>query len=217
MKKVLILGGKGNGTVVANAIVDANMKGFCEYEFAGYLNDFEKQGSYIEEYPVLDSVQNIHKYFQEYYFINTILRIDGNIQRINMIEELNIPLKRLATFIHPTAYVAPNVKINPGVVIMPNVSISSNTSIGKNSLIMVGATIGHDNKMGEYLHVAAQACVGSNLNIGTGVHIGLNATIKENITIGDNATIGMGTVLTKNVNNNEIWVGNPCKFLRYCE
>lgn len=217
MKKVLILGGKGNGTVVANAIIDANKRGFKEYEFAGYLNDGEEQGNYIEEYPVIDKVKNISKYFDEYYFINTILRIDGNVQRINMVEDLNIPLEKLAIFVHPTAYVAPNVKMNPGVVIMPNVSISANTKIGKNSLIMVGATIGHDNVMGDYLHVSAQACVGSYLTLGTGVHIGLNVSIKENITIGDNATIGMGTVLTKNVGNNEIWIGNPCKFLRYSE
>lgn len=217
MKKVLILGGKGNGTVVANAIIDANKRGFNEYEFVGYLNDGEEQGSFIEDYPVIDKIKNISKYLDDYYFINTILRIDGNVQRINMVEELNIPLERLAIFVHPTAYVAPNVKINPGVVIMPNVSISSNTIIGKNSLIMVGATIGHDNIMGDYLHVAAQACVGSYLKIGKGVHIGLNTSIRENITIGDNSTIGMGTVLTKSVGDNEIWVGNPCRFLRYCD
>ena len=38
-----------------------------------------------------------------------------------MIEELPIPEKQLATFVHPTAYVAPNVKLGPGCVIMPMV------------------------------------------------------------------------------------------------
>jgi sugar O-acyltransferase (sialic acid O-acetyltransferase NeuD family) len=216
-KKVLILGGKGNGTVVASAIIDANKRGYNEYEFVGFLNDGEEPEGCIEEYPVFDKIYNIKKYFDDYYFINTILRIDGNMKRMNMVEELNIPLERYSTFVHPTAYVAPNVKIKPGVVIMPNASISSNTIIGKNSLIMVGATIGHNNIMGDYLHVAAQSCIGSYLTIGTGVHIGLNATIRENLVIGDNATIGMGTVLTKNVGENEIWVGNPGRFLRYSE
>jgi sugar O-acyltransferase (sialic acid O-acetyltransferase NeuD family) len=215
VKKVLILGGKGNGTTVANAIIDANRRGHNEYEFIGYLNDGEEKGSYIEEYPVIDAVKNIKQYFDSYYFINTILRIDGNKDRINMVEGLCIPDDRLATFIHPTAYVAPNVKLYPGVVIMPNVSVSSNTIIGKNSIVMVGATIGHDNEIGDYLHVAAQACVGAYLKIGDGVHIGLNSSIREHITIGNNATIGMGTVLTKNVGENEIWIGNPCRFSRY--
>ena len=124
MKKVIVLGGKGNGTVVANAIIDANKRGYTEFKFVGYLNDVEEKGSYIEGYPVIDKVKNIKYYFDEYFFINTILRIDGNKDRINMIESLCIPDDNLVTFIHPTAYVAPNVKLGPGVVIMPNVSIS---------------------------------------------------------------------------------------------
>ena len=38
-KKVLILGGEGNGGVIANAIADANKRGYDEYEVVGYLND----------------------------------------------------------------------------------------------------------------------------------------------------------------------------------
>lgn len=217
MKKVIILGGKGNGTIIANAIIDANKRGHNELKFVGYLNDGIEKGKYIEEYPVIDSVQNAKYYFDEYYFINAILRIDGNRKRINMVESLGIPNEKLATFVHPSAYVAPNVKLSPGVVIMPNVSISSNTVIGKSSLVMVGATIGHDNEIGEYCHIAAQACVGSYLKFGKGVHIGLNATVREHLIIEDNATVGMGTALVKDVGENEIWVGNPCRFLRYAK
>lgn len=215
-KKILILGGKGNGTNVANAITDANHRGCSEYVFAGYLNDGEPAGSYIEEYPVVDNLANIEKYFDDYYFINTILRIDGNVERINKIKSLNIPDERLATFVHPLAYVAPNVKIQPGTVVMPHVSINSNTIIGKSTIILVGATIGHDNIIGDFCHIAAQACVGSYLKIGEGVHIGLNSSILEHLTIGDYSAIGIGTVLTKHVGDNEIWFGNPGKFLRKC-
>ena len=74
--------------------------------------------------------------------------------------------------------------------------------------------MGHDNTVGDYCHIAAQAAVGSYLTIGKGVHIGLNATVRENLTIGDYATLGAGGVLTKNIGNNEIWAGNPARFLR---
>jgi acetyltransferase-like isoleucine patch superfamily enzyme len=59
--------------------------------------------------------------------------------------------------------------------------------------------------------------VGSFLNIGKGVHVGLNATIREHLTIGDFATVGMGAVLTKDVGAEEIWAGNPARFLRMAE
>jgi len=217
-RKVIILGGLGNGSVIANAIIDAGKRGDKEWQFAGYLNDRLSKDDMIEGHPVLGKLENAREFVKDgYYFINTIFRIDGQKERIELFESLNIPEKRLATFIHPLSYVAPNVNLGNGTVVMPNVSISSGTSFGNGCLIMVGATIGHDNKIGCYCHFAAQCCVGAYLTMADGVHIGLNATIRENLTIGKNATLGMGSVLTKNMGENEIWVGNPAKFLRMSE
>lgn len=217
-KKVLILGGIGNGSVIANAIFDANRRGDKTWEIKGYLNDRINVGESIEILPVLGKLSDVNKFIDEgYYFINAILRIDGQKERISMIESLNIPDERLATFIHPLSYIAPNVVLGNGTVVMPNVSISSGTKFGNSCLIMVGATIGHDNNIGSYCHFAAQCCVGAYTNIRDGVHIGLNATTRENLTIGKNATLGMGSVLTKDIGDNEIWVGNPAKFLRKAE
>lgn len=218
-KKVVILGGEGNGGVIANAIADANLRGYDEWECLGFLNDRYPTGTIIDSFPVLGSIDDGVQQFLDkgYFFINTILRIDGQNDRIRMFDELRIPNERMALFVHPLSYLAPNVKLEPGCVIMPNVSISSNTHIGRCGLVMVGATIGHDNEIGDFCHVAAQACVGAKLKVGRGVHFGLNCTVRENLTIGDYATIGMGAVLTKNVGEKEIWAGNPAKFLRMAE
>lgn len=217
-KKIIILGGVGNGSVIANAIVDANKRGDYEWQFAGYLNDRLSKAETIEGYPILGKLEDIQKMVNEgYYFINTIFRIDGQQERVDMFESLCIPENQLATFIHPLSYIAPNVTLGLGTVIMPNVSVSSGTVFGNGCLVMVGATIGHDNNIGKYCHFAAQSCVGAYLKIADGVHIGLNATIRENLTIGKNSTLGMGSVLTKNIGENEIWVGTPAKFLRMAE
>jgi acetyltransferase EpsM len=217
-KKILILGGVGNGSVIANAIIDANRRGQNEWLIAGYLNDRMETGSFIEALPVLGKLSDAKNMLSEgYFFINTIFRIDGQQERVDMFESLGIPHENLAIFIHPLSYIAPNVVLGPGSVVMPNVSISSGTNFGKGCLIMVGATIGHDNQIGNYCHFAAQCCVGAYQKINDGVHIGLNATTRENLTIGKNATLGMGSVLTKNIGDNEIWVGNPAKFLRKAE
>lgn len=214
-KKLLILGGLGNGSVIANAIRHANTIGYNEWVCEGFLNDRTPIGGYIDDFPVVGTIGDIQKFVdQDYYFINTILRIDGQEERIGMFEQLGLSVERLATFVHPTSYVAPNVVLGPGTVIMPSVCISSGTKFGKNCLVMVAATVGHDNEIGDFTHIAAQACIGSYLKVGKGVHFGLNCTIRENLTIGDYSTIGMGAVLTKNVEEKDIWVGNPAKFLR---
>lgn len=218
-KKVLILGGEGNGGVIANAMKDAEKRGYHEWEIVGYLNDGYPIGTLIDSFPVVGTIkEDLARFIVEgYYFIVAIMKIDGASERLEFIRNLNIPEDQLATFVHPTAYVAPNVILNPGCVIMPHVCISSNTILKKCCIVMVAATIGHDNVIDEYTHIAAQACVGSFLKVGRGVHIGLNSSIRENLVIGDYSTLGMGAVLTKDVGVNEIWAGVPAKLLRIVE
>ena len=218
MRKVAILGGLGNGAIVAAAIEHARRMGATDLEVAGFLNDRTEVGTLIDMCPVIGKVADAKRLLDEgYWFINTILRIDGNRERIAMFENLGIPDDRLVTFVHPMAYVAPSVQLGAGCIIMPNVSMSPGTKLGKGCFMMVGSMMGHDNVVGDFCHIAAQAAVGSYLTIGKGVHIGLNATVKENLTIGDYATLGAGAVLTKNIGEGEIWAGNPAKFLRYAD
>ena len=82
------------------------------------------------------------------------------------------------------------------------------------SIIMTGATVGHNTTLGPNNHIASQAVVGAYIETGAGVHVGLNCCIREHVNIGAFSSVGMGAVLVKNVGEKEIWVGNPAKFLR---
>ena len=50
--------------------------------------------------------------------------------------------------------------------------------------------------------------------IGDNVWIGGNATIMPGVTIGSNVTIGAGSVVTKDIPDNVIAAGNPCRVIR---
>ena len=217
MQKVIILGGVGNGTVITQAILDAQKRGFCDLEVVGYLSDRLEIGEMIEGYPVVakTSLETIKKYTElGYKFIYTVYRIDGQAERLKLFDDLGLDESNLATFIHPTAYVAPDVVIEPGVVIMPYAMISAAAHLCLGTIVMTGATIGHNTTIGKNGHIASQAVVGAYITTGRGVHIGLNSCIREHLTIGNNGVVGMGAVQTKDVGDNEIWAGNPSKFLR---
>jgi len=47
-----------------------------------------------------------------------------------------------------------------------------------------------------------------------GASVGAATVILGGITIGENAMIGAGSVVTKDVPDNELWIGNPAKFVR---
>ncbi|MCL1946321.1 MAG: sugar O-acetyltransferase [Chitinivibrionia bacterium] len=55
------------------------------------------------------------------------------------------------------------------------------------------------------------------ITIGDDVWIGGNVVINPGITIGSNVVIGSGSVVTKNIPDNVVAVGNPCRILREIE
>lgn len=52
------------------------------------------------------------------------------------------------------------------------------------------------------------------ITIGDNVWIGGNSVVMPNVTIGNNVVIGTGSVVTKDIPDNSIAVGNPCRVLR---
>ena len=52
------------------------------------------------------------------------------------------------------------------------------------------------------------------VTIGDNVWIGGNVTILPGVTIGNNVTIGAGSVVTKDIPDNVVAVGNPCKVIK---
>lgn len=88
------------------------------------------------------------------------------------------------------------VTIGDNVLIAPNVSIY---------------TAGHP------VHPASRNSgyeYGIPITIGNNVWIGGSAVILPGVTIGDNVVIGAGSVVTKDIPDNMIAAGNPCKIIR---
>lgn len=52
------------------------------------------------------------------------------------------------------------------------------------------------------------------VKIGDNVWIGGSVTILPGVTIGDNVTIGAGSVVTKDIPDNVVAVGNPCRVIK---
>lgn len=53
--------------------------------------------------------------------------------------------------------------------------------------------------------------------IGDDVLIGTNATILKGVTVGDRAIIGAGSVVSRDVPDDEVWAGNPARFIKKLE
>lgn len=47
-----------------------------------------------------------------------------------------------------------------------------------------------------------------------GAYIGCNTIICKPVTIGENAVIGAGSVVTKDIPANQVWAGNPARYIK---
>lgn len=116
--------------------------------------------------------------------------------------------------IHNSCQISSTVKIGDGCIINSLVSIAAHTSIGNFVSINRNASIGHHTTVGDFATINPGCNIAGNVKIGYGTTIGIGTTIIDGIEIGDNTIIGAGSVVTKNIPDNVVAYGNPCKIIR---
>lgn len=88
------------------------------------------------------------------------------------------------------------------------VTIGNNVQFAPNvSLYTAGHPIHPDSRNSGYEY-------GIGITIGNNVWLGGNVVINPGIHVGNNVVIGSGSVVTKDIPDNAIAVGNPCKVIR---
>jgi acetyltransferase EpsM len=214
MKKLIIIGGYGNGTVVQSTVEDINdVK--QEWEILGFLNDNEK--GKINGYSVLGPIdkETANKYlkYQDVYFFYSLISVKLNHKFLYKLIDLEIPTERFATIIHPTAVVAKTAKIGYGVCIQPFVSVGPNTNMGNFIQIFAQSLIGHGSTLDNYSYVANNACIGADVHLKEGAYLGTNATTLESVTLGKWSITGIGAVVLKNVEDYAKVVGSPARVI----
>ena len=216
-KKIIIFGGEGNGGVVASCIEDNRKRfGDMEYEVYGFLNDFLKPGEEINSYPVLGSLDDTHKFLDDpnNYFVWAIHMIGKGRLRENLFRKINLPIEKLATIIHKTAFVADNAILEPGVFVMSNSYIGSMAKIGYGTLIMSNCLIGHNTEVGPLCHFSMGSTTSSCVKIGKASDVALSATVIDKVTMGDYSVAGASSLVLKEIKSNEVHVGIPAKKIR---
>lgn len=140
MKRLVILGSGGYGRTVADVA-----------EQLGYSTI------------VLDDTNPAHPLSSFQSYINsstTFIPAFGNnafrMEWVNRIEESG---GRLATLIHPTAYVSPTATIHSGTVILPHAIINTDAVVGKGCIINLGTIVDHGCILEEGVHIAPGAIV----------------------------------------------------------
>lgn len=110
------------------------------------------------------------------------------------------------------------LSVEDDVIIGANCSIAkgsfSDTIIGKGSKINALCFIAHNCTLGKNVLITGSSMLNGSVKIGDNTTIYSQVIIRDQAFVGKNVIIGMGSVVTKDIPSNEIWIGNPARFLR---
>ncbi|WP_432205351.1 acetyltransferase (plasmid) [Cetobacterium somerae] len=166
MKDILILGAGGHARVVIDAALatqNFNIIGFLDDGDVEEILGVKKLGSICE----LDKFQNV------YYHI----ALGNNQLRENIGEKID--RERLATIVHPKAYLSRDVLIGNGCYIGANVVLNSKTILEDLVIVNTGSIIEHDCILKKASHISYGVLVGSLVEVSKKVYIDMGKIIKR--------------------------------------
>lgn len=210
IKQVAIVGGRGNGLVIAQVIEDMAGAGH-NIAVAGFLNDHELIGSRIGEYEVIGRPREWEKLEAGTQIVFALLSVGKMEERSDLISALSVPEDRLETLVHPTALVGAGVSVGKGSVICSFVTCQPGSSVGSNSIVRAGANLGHDAKVADFVDIGPNCTLCGYASVAKGAHVAPNSVVRDSISVGEFGVLSAGSVALKNIEPRTVWMGNPAR------
>ncbi len=202
MKQLVIIGASGHGKVVADI---ARKNG---YDTVLFLDDNESLTE-CGGYPV---VGNSSKYTD--YTCEIFVAVGNPKIRERLQSRMELAGKHIPTLIHPNATIAENVSIGKGTVVVAGAVVNPGAVIGKGCIINTCASVDHDCRVADYVHVSVGAHIAGTVSIGERTWIGAGATVSNNISICNDCMIGAGAVVIRNINESGTYIGVPAEKIK---
>jgi sugar O-acyltransferase (sialic acid O-acetyltransferase NeuD family) len=212
MRPILIIGASGHAKVIIDAVErEARLR------IAGVIDPKLAPGEFFLGYPRLgESDQDIPALVRERGILSGIVAIGDNWQRhtaARRIREL-APGFRLESCIHPASSIGRDVAIGAGTVVLAGAVLNADARVGELCIINTKASLDHDSVMDEGSSLAPGATVGGNTRIGAFSAIGLGANVLHNLSIGAHCVVGAGAAVIDDVDDGHVVVGVPARSVR---
>lgn len=118
------------------------------------------------------------------------------------------------TAVHPRAYVHNSVRIGRGTVVFAGACIQPGTVIGEHVIVNTGATIDHDCRIGNFVHVAPGVHLAGGVMVEEGALLGIGSVVLPGVRIAAWAVVGAGAAVVEDVPPFTTVIGVPARPLR---
>lgn len=115
--------------------------------------------------------------------------------------------------IHPSAQIAPSVKLGKGVVVMAGAVLDSAVEIGDYSIIAIQAVVSHGGKLGNGVMLCGANILAGCCDIGDYVTLYVGTHLAAHVKVGTNAVVGIGSVVVSDVKPGTVVFGCPARII----
>jgi len=129
-------------------------------------------------------------------FVNGVGSTGNPEKRRNVFKRFKAAGYTLMTVIHPSAVIAKDITLGEGVQIMAGAVIQTGSVIGHNVIINTRASVDHDCRIEDHVHIAPGAVLSGNVTVEENAHIGTGASIVQGIQIPAGTLVKAGSAVT---------------------
>lgn len=180
MRKLIIVGAGGYGRAVAEA---AEATG--EYEILGFADERFPALSTADGRAILGSTASLANLRRLSDLV--VVAVGANKVREALAESAVLHGFRLASVVHPRAFVSPSAHIGAGTTVMAGSTVGSGCVLGEGAIVNYGCAIDHDCRVGRFAHLSVGASMGG------------GAVLEDNAWLQAGCTLGPGMMM-----------GSPC-------
>lgn len=199
MRRLAIAGAGGH------ALVCADIARLCGYGEVLFFDDDPLAGKDFP-FPVEGPVSGILSLGCE-----AFVAIGSNAARSAVQSALEGAGVRVATLVHPSAYVAPSADLGPGCAVMAGAVVNPYARLGRGCVVNTCASVDHGCSVGDFCHVAVGARLAGDVTLGEKCMVGAGAVVIQGLRVAGGAVVGAGAAVVRDVEAPGTYAGVPAR------
>lgn len=200
----IIFGAGGHGKVVADAARAAGIVVSWAVDDRAGICD-------LLGCPVIDTQHLEWRKLDRFRFL---VAVGDNAARARIVQQLGAKGGRALSVVHPSAVIAPSVRLGAGTLVCGGAVVNPAAVIGENVIINTCASVDHDCVVGANVHLCPGVRLAGGVVVGAGTMVGLGSVVLPGVVIGEGCVVGAGSVVNRPLPPRVVAFGNPARVQR---
>ena len=182
---ILIAGASTYGELIAELAA-----GHDAVSAVGFVDDTPaRQGTSFAGLPVLGKIDDLGRIAAEAGVTDVAVAIGDSASRQHVAGRVREQGVRLATLVHPKAYVSPSARLGPGVIVDALAYVGTHCVLEEGVSVWPTVSISHDIHVGSYASLMAGSVIGGFSKVMPGVKVAMHSTWPSYSTVAEEPVV----------------------------